>query len=314
MFFLLTETCRAQDSELVCDQPSLGAMIIQAQYNFVARTSVRTRSAPGYRITKYIDPEKFTLADLATYYETQNALKASALAKGEDMPDDDGRYHVRVYIYCPPCACQIATALHICQYRDKKGLVDFVVRIDHHLKTCCSAPFSRVDGLVSVIDFIKAQEQLDRLADSDSAWLGSIDREWVEQQIVYYTEEDHSATLTPASQLRRIAGFHKEEKTCAAIVVLGEADYTIPLMGAPPLPPLESGPLPRETYIFRNELRYSQPRGYHWDRVFIGTYTPSKPLPSKKPAPLGSDTIQMPESTQRSSKRPRSSTSDATGS
>ena len=289
-------------------------MIFHHQYNFVARSSVQTRSAPGYRITKYIDPVNFTHAHLATYYESQNGMKANVAAKGGDMPDNDYRYHVRVYIYCSPCVCQINTALHICRYRDKKGLVDFVVRIDHHLKACCSAPFSRVDGLVSVIDYIKAQEQLDTLADWDSAYLGSIDREWVEQQIVYYTEEDHSATPSPASQLRRIAGYHRGEKTCAAIVMLGEADYTIPLMGAPPLPPLESGPLPRETYIFKHEQNFSQPRMWYWDRMFIGTYTPSKPLPSKRPAPVGSETVQRPENTLRTSKRPRSSTSDATGS
>ena len=309
VFFILTEPCRAQNSEIACDQADLGSMSFMRKYDFVTTGSVKTRSAPGYRIAKYIDPVKFTNADLETHYENQNALKANAIARGEHVPDDDGRYHVRVYIYCPPCACQIATALSVCVYRDKKDLVDFVIRIDHRLKTCCSASFSRVDGLVSVIDFIKGQEKTESLGDWEAERLEKIDREGVEQQIVDYTEENHMVTLSPANQLERIARFHKEEDSCAAIVMLGEADYTIPLMGSPPFPPLQSGPLPRETYIFRNEQKYSQSRGWCWDRVFLGTYTPRTPLPFKKPAPVGSDTAQTPESTQRSSKRPRSSTS-----
>ena len=311
IFFILTEPCRAQDSELACDQTNLGLMSFQEQYDFVAPGSVRTRSAPGYRITKYIDPKKFTYADLESYYENQNALKANAVAMGETVPDDDGRYHVRVYIYCPPCACQIATALGICVYRHKKDLVDFVIRIDHRLKTCCSASFSRFEGLVSVIDYIKEREKIEKLFDWEVAKLEAIDREWVERRVSDYTEEHHLATLSSASQLARIAGFHKGEKSCAAIVMLGEADYSIPLMGAPPFPPLESGPLPRETHIFRNEVNINR---WQWDRVFLGTYTPRNPLPPKPPAPRSLDTAKTSESAQRGSKRPRSSTSDAEGS
>ena len=314
IFFILTESCRAQNSNTACDQANLGVMSFQHQYDCVAPGSVQTRSAPGYRIAKYIDPRNFTYANLETYYENRNTLKANAVANGEDVPDDDGRYHVRVYIYCPPCACQIATALNICRYRDQKDLVDFVIRIDHRLKTCCSASFSRVEGLVSVIDFIKEKEKNDLLANGEVALLETIDREWVEQHVVDYTEEDDLATLSPANQLGRIAGFHKQEHFCAAIVMLGEADYSIPLMGVPPFPPLESGPLPRETYIFKNEQKNSHPGRWDWNRVFIGTYTPRNPLPPKRPALIASDTAQTPESTQRGSKRPRSSTSDAEGS
>ena len=314
IFFILTESCRAQDSETACDQANLGWMSFQQQYDCVAPGSVQTHSAPGYRIAKYIDPVNFTYANLETYYENRDALKANAVAKGEDVPEDDGRYHVRVYIYCPPCACQIATALNICQYRDKNDLVDFVIRIDHRLKTCCSASFSRVEGLVSVIDYVKEREKSGRLEHREVARLETIDREWVEQNIFDYTEEGDLATISPVNQLGRIAGLHKGEKSCAAIVMLGEADYSIPLMGVPPFSPLESGTLPRETYIFKNTQKYSNPGRWYWDRVCIGTYTSRNPLPPKRPAPIASDTVQTPESIQRGSKRPRSSTSDAEGS
>ena len=288
-------------------------MSFQHQYSCVAPGSIRTRSAPGYRIAKYINPSRFTYVDLETYYGNQNTLKANAATRGEDMPDDDGRYHVRVYIYCPPCACQIATALNVCENRDKRDIVDFVIRIDHRLKTCCSASFSRVEGLVSVIDYIKEREKSATLEDWELERLKAIDREWVEQQIVDYTDEDYLAALPPSRDLGRIAGFHEREELCAAVVMVGEADYMIPLIGVPPLPQLESGPLARENYIFRNEQKRSQSGVWYWDRQFIGTYTSSNPLPPKRPAPIASDTAQMSESTPRGSKRPRSSTSDAEG-
>ena len=310
-FFVLTESCYAQEFGTSCDQENLGTMSFNRMYSFIAAGSIRTRSAPGYRIAKYIEPDCDTLEGFEQHIQNQNAMKAHAIANEESEPEDNDRYRVRVYIYCPPCACQIATALDICYYRKKKEFVDFFIRIDHRQKTCCSASFSSVQGLVSVIDYIKGREKSYRLENSEVARLEAIDREWVEQRIGDYTEEDHLSTLPPASQLARIA---EEEPRCAAIVVLGEADYSIPLMGAPPSGPLESGPLPRENYIFRNEKKMSQFGRWYWDRVFLGTYTPRTPLPPKRPAPVGSDTAQPSESAERGSKRPRSSTSDAEGS
>ena len=291
-------------------------MSFSEKYSFIAPGSVRTRSAPGYRIFKHIDPANsnrtgFTRAELDKHIQDHNAIKADAIANGDSEPEDNDLYHVRVYIYCPPCACQIATALDICRYRNKNNFVYFFIRIDHRLKTCCSASFSSVEGLISVIDYIKEREKSNTLRGREVARLGAIDREWIERNIGDYTEEDHLAMLPPASQLKRIA---KEGMDCVAVIILGEADYSIPLMGVPPFRPLDSGPLPRETYIFRHEQKILSSREWYWDKVFMGTYTSSDPLPPKRPAPIGSDTIQMPESTQRASKRPRSSTSDAEGS
>ena len=304
-FFVLTESCRAQVSESPCDQTNLGAMSFDYRHSFIAPGSIRTRSAPGYRIAKYIQPAYFDRDDLEKHIQNQNAMKAHAIANDESEPEDNDRYHLRVYIYCPPCACQIATALDICRHRNKKDFVDFSIRIDIRQKTCCSASFSSVEGLVSVIDYIKERERIYGLENWEVARLEAIDREWAEQRVGDYAEEDNLATLPPASQLARIA---EEEPECAAIIILGEADYSIPLMGAPPFPPLEAGPLPRETHIFRNEQKISG-ASHLWDRVFMGTYTEASPFPPKRPAPVGSDTAQPSESAQRGSKPPRSSTS-----
>ena len=278
---MLTECCRAQDSETPCDQLSLGEMSFMGRYSFIAPGSVWTHSAPGYRFTKYITPSKFHSIDFERYLEDRSAMKARALANDESEPDVDGPFRVGVYIYCPPCACQVATALDICQYSHKKDFMDFYIRIDNRQRTSCSASTSRIEGLLSVVDYMKEMERGEAYQYNVDK-LKLIDREWLERCVYSYTEEDHLASLSPANELARIAKLHSGDEKCAAIIMLGEADYGVPLVGVPPFPPFEPGRLPRETQLFKMELKpYSS---WHWEREFIGNYTPNNPLPSRRPA------------------------------
>ncbi len=313
IFFVLTETCRTQGSETPCDQLRLGPMSFVLENSFIAPGSIRTRSAPGYRITKHIDVSYFVSPD--TGLKTLEAVKARAIENDEPAPEDDGRYRAKVYIYCPPCACHIVTALEVCQYSYKKDLVDFCVRIDHRQKTSCSASVSTIEGLISVVDHLKEEEKEKIMKEHTVKSVKAIDREWLEKQIYEYTEEDRMATFSPIEQLARVVEFHKDEPSCAAIILLGEADYCIPLMEAPPFPPLEPGRLPRETQLFKMWIKwFNDSRRYRWDREYMGTYSPKDPLPRKRPAPVGSDATQRLVNVQRGSKRPRSSISEQEGS
>lgn len=128
IFFMLTENCRAQDSETPCDRFRLGDMSFQTQYSFIAPGSAKTHSAPGYRITKHIELSKFIDREtLEKYIDIRNQILVHRLAVGESDLQEDSRYCVKVYIYCPPCACQIATALDICRFRNKKEFVEFCI-------------------------------------------------------------------------------------------------------------------------------------------------------------------------------------------
>lgn len=311
-FFVLTECCRAQGSETPCDQLRLGAMSFMEQYSFIALGSVRTKTAPGYRIARHIYPSRFTYLDLQKHVENQDTIKAHAIVNGEPEPEEGDRYRVvKVYIYCAPCACQIATALDICKYRNNKSFVEFCIRIDHRQMTGCSVSVSRVEGLISVIEYLKDTEKSNNMGDYEIDRLKSIDREWLERQIYDYTEEDRLAMLSPANQLARIAELHKNEMQCAAIILLGEADYCAPLMRVPPIREFEPGGLPRETQLFRSWQKYNDMHsGSSWMRDYLGTYSPKSPLPPKKSAPVRSDTNPTTESVQPASKRPRSSTSE----
>ena len=288
IFFVLTETCRALDSGTPCDQSCLGTMSFQQQHSFIAPGSFRTHSAPGYRITNRIEPSLFTDADLEKYIEFQDQILAHKLAVGEPAPREDSRYRVRVYIYCPPCACQLATALDICQHSDKKQFLEFCIRIDHRQRTTCSASVTRIEGVISVIDYIKEMERFPSLDYETVDRLKSIDREWLERNIYDYTEEDRLGTLPPADQLARIADFHQNDDSCAAIILLGEADYSVQFAGVPPFRPFEPGRLPRETELFWGRQTYEGYGRWSWEREYMGTYSPKAPMLPRLPPPVRS--------------------------
>ena len=311
IFFMLTEPCRAQSSETPCDQLRLGDMSFQRQYSFIGPGSFRTQSAPGYRITKHVKPSRFTYIDLEKYVENLDELKLHSMIDGRPAPNVAGHLRVNVYIYCPPCACQIATALDICQYSDRKDFVEFNIRIDPQQMTACSMSVSRIEGLISVIEHLKELEKGPVHDDDTVSRLKSIDREWLERQVYDHTEEDRLSMLSPKNQLARVAEFHSQEHSCAAIIILGEADFSIPLMEAPPFRPFESGRLPRETQLFRCCRQYnSVAQRSIYEREYMGTYSPRAPLPPKQPPPVGPNKSHAKESPERATKRPRSSIPD----
>ena len=141
IFVVLTEQCRRQGSGTPCDQMSPGDMSIGHYiYNsFLARGSLQTGSAPGYRIAKRIDAQEFSTADLAACIQAQDTQRVRYLMDGEEgeLLDECNPYVVHVYIHCPPCACQIATALDICVYHQISPFVEFHIRIDHHRPASC---------------------------------------------------------------------------------------------------------------------------------------------------------------------------------
>ncbi len=133
IFFILTEQCRKLGSGTPCDQMNLGEMSLKHSYSdsFIAPGSLQTGSAPGYSLAKRIHAQEFFVVDLAAYTEAQEAQRVRYLRDSDELPDQFSPYVVHVYIHCPPCACQIATALDICVYHQKSPFVEHHIRIDH---------------------------------------------------------------------------------------------------------------------------------------------------------------------------------------
>ena len=251
---------------------------------FVPPGAYQIGSSPGHWIAKDIDPQKFTSIDLEKLAETHRTLQVHAIDEGETALPIESQFSVKLYIYCPPCACQIATALEICRSAGKSLYLDIRIRVDYRQPTSCSLSSSRIDGLASLIDYIKRQESSSDLSEYEKADLKAVDRQWLEQTIYDYEEEVQITTPSPANRLSHIVRPHKGEDSCAAIVILGEADYCIPLMGAPPFPPFKTGRMPQETQLYRSIQGYDHK--WHWKRHYMGTYSRRYPLTKKRPVPM----------------------------
>ena len=127
------------------------------------------------------------------------------------------------------------------------------------------------------------------------------------------------ATLSPTNQLAHIAELHKGEELCAAIVLLGKADYLVPLMGVPPFRQFEPGRVPRETQLFRywqdlEKKSSSKSWSLFWRRDPMGTFSTAPPSPPRQPPLAKPDGTKAKESAERGTKRSRSSASDEEGS
>ena len=277
--------------------------------SFLAPGSLQTGSAPGYSIAKRIHAEEFFPVALATYTEAQDVQRLRYLRDGDEPPHQFCPYVVHVYIYCPPCACQIATALDICVYPQKSPFVDFHIRIDHHRPTSCCPSMSNIDGLISIVEYLKEAERVQVLAGSRFAEIvKAFDREWLDHAIYHAGEDEIAQTPSPEDQLSQIIGHHHRDECTAAVVILGEADYCIRLVDAGPFPPIESGRFPREYQIFMLSQRDStQHGGWRWEREYVGNYTAKAPIVSSRPPTSSSQDVEADKSSAESRKRPRSS-------
>ena len=313
IFFVLTEQCRKQGSGTPCDQMNLGGMSIRfiETNSFLAKGSLQTGSAPGYRIAKRIDAQVWSTADLSAYTEAQDMQRVRYLMDGEEgeLPYLFNSYVVHVYVHCPPCACQIATALDICVYHQKSPFVEFHIRIDHHRPASCCPSTSNIDGLISIVQYLKEAERQD-LGSRYAEMLKAFDREWLDHAIYHASEDEIVQRPSPEDQVSHIMGYYNSRKECqrtAAIVILGEADYCIRLMDASPFPPIESGRVPREDQIFMMYQRYIRPGEWRWQREYVGNYSPKAPIVSSRPPTSSSKDLEAEKSSAESRKRPRSS-------
>ena len=280
----------------------LGPLARDANHSFIAPFSHIASTSPGHRITKHIDLQSFTDENLGKYLQTRETLQVQAFENGEDMPRISDSFLFTIYLYCPPCACQIATALDICQNFGSSPFIRFAIRIDHLLPSSCCASAPGLDGICSIIDHWIDSERKFKF---DDDWavnrIRSVDREWLEER--EYAAED-SKVLSSEAQLAKIALAHSEDHHTAAIVIMGEADFCMRMMNTPPFPPFDPGHKFRDNMMFEFSQQYSWSQHfYQWHRRYLGTYSTKAPVISKSP-PLGK---RPAESMEQSDKRLRPS-------
>ena len=286
----------------------LGEMSFDGMFSYIAPLSFQIGTAPGYRIGKYIHPQEWASADLNQYLENRDSLRARAIQKGDDqLPEEVIRHKVKVYVYCPPCACQIATAMDVCQYKEESPFVTFHIRIDYRQPTSCCVRSSGIDGICSVIDYLK---DIERNGNPDFIELDRmrlIDRMWMEQEEYLAGELDKAPEYSPESQLTRIFKYHYGEPKVAAIVILGETDHCVPLLGANPLPSLEAGSRFRENMMFmmKQERDGDLPWAWYWQRHYLASYSSEPPIVRNLSLPATVDKRQSEDRSEEKNKRPK---------
>ena len=286
----------------------LGEMSFSPKYSYIAPFSNETRTAPGYRIGKHIEPQEFASIDLNEHLNDQEALRLQAAHIGVRPPEEVIRYKVKVYVYCSPCACQIATALDICQLTEKSPFITFHIRIDHRQATSCCAPSLTLDGVCSVINHLKAIERNGTQTLSHGLErIRLIDRMWMEQEDYRAGELDEAPEYSPESHITRIVNYHLDAANVAAIVILGEADYCVPLLNVHPFPSFEAGSRLRENMMFMLRQAGSQAVGIHWQRSYLASYSSKPPINRNPSLPATVDKRQSEDTVGEKNKRPKTS-------
>lgn len=284
----------------------LGQMSFSGMFSYIPPTSIEIHTAPGFCIGEHIKPQDFTKVDLNQYLQNYESRRARAFERDEYFPEVI-RHKVKVYVYCSPCACQIATALDVCQHTGTYLLVTFHIRIDYRQATSCCAPSSSLDGICSAIDHLKDVEKSDLygIEPTELDRIKLIDRRWMELEEYRTGELEGAPESSPESHLTRIANYHRGAEDVAGIVILGEADYCVPLLGAHPFPSFEAGSRLRENMMFMLEQKYSHVMRGAWQRSYLGTYSSKPPITRNPSLPTTVDKRQSDDTPEEKSKRPK---------
>lgn len=277
----------------------LGEMAFLPECSYITPRSVKLFTAPGYRIGKYIEPQDFTVVDLDEQLKYRVHQSASEGYERAELAEE--QYRVKVYVYCSPCACQIATALDICRYRARSPFITFHIRIDYLLATSCCAPSSGIDGICSVIDRLVGVETNE--SEPLIRGMQAMDREWLEQTVDRAGELEEASESSPESEITRIVGYHSGEKKLAAIVILGETDYCVPLLSVRPFPSFEAGSRFRDNMMFMLKQTTESPG--QWRRSYLATYSPKPPIIRTSSLPATVDKRQSDDTPEEKNKRPK---------
>jgi hypothetical protein len=264
LFFVLSGQCLNIQGDSTCDQNTLGnlALINTHQRGICIFASHGTRWSVGSRIIRQIDLSDFAY-DMGAVREYRLSYR-KAQSNNEEPRFDDLARLAKVYIYCAPCACLVHAAIDIGEEFGESPELEIFIRVDERLVASCCSTASRINGLSSICQEIRDRESICPSIHPE------LDRDWIEQRVFSSEEEKYRpVTESQVKQLHRILDQHKSENKCAAIIILGEADYCSQMMRHPSFP--QSPRMPRETEIYMMKCGFDRA----WSRNYVGTYVPN---------------------------------------
>lgn len=284
VFFISTGPCQFGDANENCDPPSIGELVFSDTYSRSHLTfgTLNLKTSPGHRIAKYIRPQEHAQVNLDEYLDRQEEFRARANQLGKHLSEMKYRYRVQVYVYAGPCASQVRTALEICTAATDSPLVEYIARVDPRLNTCCSLNSSKIERLASIMSHVQNFEVDSDFHNETSMYydrektkiVRAIDREWLDG----WVHEHECGTFpgdnsSPSEQLSLIASSHRNDETCAGIVILGEADYNAKLMEEASFNLLRSGQPVRDNEMWMMRCKYETMRGWEWTPQYLGKYS-----------------------------------------
>jgi hypothetical protein len=189
-----------------------------------------------------------------------------------------------MFILCPPCLCQLHTAIIICIGAEVSPLLEFCIRIDDRLPSSCCRGGQPAERLKSIDQKIKDLEGCLSVSKAVSKLtahnIGRIDCPWLEKRIFQVEEEIIEPSFvenTSAIVSDMLANCTDKRLPIAGMVVLGELSCCTIILEDFFM--TRSARKPRETDIY--ELKWSRDeitQADRWSRVYAGAYA-RRPTP-----------------------------------
>ena len=272
-FFVLTSRCLYASSKCSCDMYNLGEQSFAREVRGFTTGSYAQWNL-GKRIANLLPLQNITTTDTERQYYRVIEDEKEGKARLQSL--------ATVYVYCPPCVCQIETAYDLCIGYGISPLLNFVIRIDDRIPVDCCSETTGIHGLVSLNNKIKEIE------DSDYWPMGDIgpkthyiDRPWIERRVYEAEQETYQPSFwdNPSQNVNRIFGeVWGESNKKAIVVILTELEHCSLMVESPPFP--QEPRKPRETEIF--EFHHDN-LSWKWLRTYAGSYCPRKPNTATTP-------------------------------
>lgn len=280
-FLVVTDKC----SDRVNGSPCEGSTFGKARFGLVPGFSPQSSYNwnLGRRLTEQLEWPK--LLNGKGYVE---ALEDSLIYNSSKEWTSYYRPLAKLYVYCPPCACQIQTAIGICRGLGVSPLLERCVRVHDRLPSSCLPDDQALERLQSIHKMIQEAGAARSRLSGRSSDLGCIDPTWLDQRI-FQLEQDAAGsqcTENPSQVVAdMIAACAKGTRRTAAVIVLGELSCATTILED--AFKTQSPRKPRETDLY--EVKHVPSEGANtsrWERRCIGAYLRAKDfIPVEDPGP-----------------------------
>jgi hypothetical protein len=281
VYLVITGKCSDLLEDSPCESNDLGEVCFNECHSFAIGS--RHRWNIGSQLADCFDwPELFASERKARTCDGILKYEKDGFITNDSWPI------ATAYIYCPPCVCQVQTALRICRGVGVPLSLDFRIRIDERLPSSCYEGPQALGRLTSldrrITDILENSHPKDPSKIRD---INNIDRPWLEQRIFKLEEETAGSSRSedPFGTLSDIfASSGDKILASAAVIILGEVDYCTLVLED--IFKFKSARKPREADLW--ELRPVWDiaiQGEKWERKYLGTYTRrQRPNPIQHPA------------------------------